>query len=138
MDADPRSRENLRAEADPAAGAKTRADSEGRVESEGSRGSEGSFDSDEHGDLGGPAVPAVESRPARKKQRRRAERISEADKRIIAAGGRPSWEQIRTFEPDFEPDSGPSRANRATGSVGPNGAQSARDREMLENKPPHW
>lgn len=77
-----------------------------------------------------PKAPAVEKRTPPKKKRRRAVRISEADQRIIDAGGSPSWEQIRPFEPNKWDGKRSSEE-----SVEP---ESARDRAFRENRPPHW
>lgn len=74
-----------------------------------------------------PASPAVSARPAHVRRRRRAERISRADRQIIEDGGSPSWEQIRPLEPPAW-----------DGKHGEPVVESARDREFRENKPPHW
>lgn len=77
-----------------------------------------------------PATPAMEARKPVKKKRRRAVRISEADQRIIDAGGSPSWEQIRSFEPN--------RWDGKRSSSESTEPESARDRAFRENRPPHW
>lgn len=97
-------------------------------------GSRNSDNAEASGSVGAKPVTskvANEGKPARftRKKRRRAVRISRADQQIIDAGGVPSWEQIKPLE-----------IPKYTGKHSDSGEEheSARDRAIRAEKPPHW
>ncbi|MDO5720477.1 MAG: hypothetical protein Q4P05_07040 [Actinomycetaceae bacterium] len=62
----------------------------------------------------------------RRKKRRRAVAISRVDEELIRDGMAPSWNAVRPLQP-----------RKATESQRTD-YESARDRELRENVPPHW
>lgn len=96
-----------------------------------------------------------ESGKPRRKKRRRAVMISRVDRETIEKGGVPSWDQIRPLEaPKYSKKSGSgsggsrsggsrsggsrSGGSRSGGSRSGEVHESARDRAIREEKPPHW
>ncbi|MDO5728775.1 MAG: hypothetical protein Q4P71_04035 [Actinomycetaceae bacterium] len=59
----------------------------------------------------------------KRKPRRRAVAVSRVDQQLIARGKKPSWEAVRPPQPVAECETQ---------------VESARDRELRDNVPPHW
>lgn len=78
------------------------------------------------GTMGSSENAGQHSELKRPKKRRRAVVISRVDEELIRDGVAPSWKAVRPPQPE-----------KATGN-GRDGNESARDRELRENVPPHW
>lgn len=72
----------------------------------------------------GNAAKRSEGKP--QKKRRRAVAMSRVDEELIREGIAPSWKAVRPPQPEK------AKANQQDGN------ETARDRELRENVPPHW
>lgn len=76
--------------------------------------------------MSGPAENGAAAGTGKSRGRRRAAvRLSRVDAEAVERGGLPAWDQVRQLEVDPRPE------------VEPKG-ESARDRQLRAEVPPHW